>query len=364
MNFYSQNAPSLADLYNSVPFGTVHASWLHLMPPQDSHVLDVGAGSGRDAKWFAVHRRQVVAVEPCAELRTLGTQYAATNVRWLDDSLPKLTQVQRLNLRFDLILLSAVWMHIPPADRSVALKTLSQLLRPGGILVIIVRETPFDDGRPFYPNKPEKLRAAAKKFQLEPILEAPSTDHLGRPEIAWRTSVFRLESNLKPIPILPERLDWPSLIGNFILNFGYLEYLTFAFLKGRLPAAEFEQLRDQHLKDRTLYIQNLLEQKKTGAKLQASFAKLAKQIESLRLIRNHIAHGHPYVDIEAKEPTLVILQAKDIGTGHLPATNRLKFSELLAASTLLIKVTERFKTFAGFGPSEAFTVGVPHKTLH
>ena len=37
--------------------------------------------------------------------------------QWLDDSLPDFQVTQRLGLSFDVILLSAVWMHLPPADR-------------------------------------------------------------------------------------------------------------------------------------------------------------------------------------------------------------------------------------------------------
>jgi hypothetical protein len=32
---------------------------------------------------------------------------------------------------------------------------------------------------------------------------------------------------MNQIPILPNRLDWPSAIGNFLLNFGTLECLVF-----------------------------------------------------------------------------------------------------------------------------------------
>ncbi|MDX2079951.1 MAG: hypothetical protein SFU53_04145 [Terrimicrobiaceae bacterium] len=44
---------------------------------------------------------------------------------------------------------------------------------------------------------------------------------------------------IAPLQILPARWDWPSAIGNFILNFGSLDYLVFVFLKDHLPAAEF-----------------------------------------------------------------------------------------------------------------------------
>ena len=36
-------------------------------------------------------------------------------------------------------------------------------------------------------------------------------------------------------PILSARLDWPSAIGNFILNYGALDWHVFVFLESRTP---------------------------------------------------------------------------------------------------------------------------------
>jgi SAM-dependent methyltransferase len=79
-------------------------------------VLDVGAGSGRDAAWFAANGYDVVAVEPSdAMLAHARKLHPSSRIHWVSDSLPDLANVRRLGLSFNLILLSAVWMHIPPA---------------------------------------------------------------------------------------------------------------------------------------------------------------------------------------------------------------------------------------------------------
>lgn len=61
---YEQNASSLANQYESLSFQDVHGSLLDLLPAPGSTVLDIGAGSGRDAAWFAANGYEVVAVEP------------------------------------------------------------------------------------------------------------------------------------------------------------------------------------------------------------------------------------------------------------------------------------------------------------
>jgi len=54
---------------------------------------------------------------------------------------------------------------------------------------------------------------------------------------------------MNSLPILPERLDWSSAIGLFLINFGTLEYLVFVFLKDHLPPEHFEKVRKLHFKD-------------------------------------------------------------------------------------------------------------------
>jgi protein-L-isoaspartate O-methyltransferase len=46
---YEQNALQLVTQYESLAFEDAHAALLDLLPEQSATVLDVGAGSGRDA---------------------------------------------------------------------------------------------------------------------------------------------------------------------------------------------------------------------------------------------------------------------------------------------------------------------------
>ena len=137
---YEQNAQQLVDQYESLSFEVVHAGLLDLLPKAGSTVLDVGAGSGRDAAWFASRGYDVVAVEPSAAMRERGRAlHQSARINWIDDSLPNLIQVRRLGLTFDLILLSAVWMHIPPSSRERALRKMATMLAPNGRIAISLR---------------------------------------------------------------------------------------------------------------------------------------------------------------------------------------------------------------------------------
>lgn len=66
---YEQEAQALLKQYENVSFETVHSAYLDLLPPAPAIVLDIGAGSGRDAAYFADQGHEVYAVEPTQALR-------------------------------------------------------------------------------------------------------------------------------------------------------------------------------------------------------------------------------------------------------------------------------------------------------
>jgi ubiquinone/menaquinone biosynthesis C-methylase UbiE len=53
-------ALDLLKRYESISFADVHASVLHLIPPAPYRVLDIGAGTGRDALGFVDRGHSVV----------------------------------------------------------------------------------------------------------------------------------------------------------------------------------------------------------------------------------------------------------------------------------------------------------------
>ena len=158
---------------------------------------------------------------------------------------------------------------------------------------------------------------------------------------------------MNPVPILPDRLDWPSAIGNFLLNYGTLDYFVFCFLKDHLPPEEFAKLKEP-LKDRLKKIVKHMQEAKFSEKQQKEFAKLVTRLEPIRELRNHIAHGHMYcrVDDETKKPTVTVFRAKDLDTGFLPDAKHVEFAELLAALKTLNELIEKFQSLAGFKTEE------------
>jgi protein-L-isoaspartate O-methyltransferase len=191
VKFYSKNAEKFAEKYEKLQPEAVNQNWRHFIPAVKSSILDVGAGSGRDAAWFAEQGHEVVAVEPADALRQKAQElHPLPAMRWINDSLPDLKKVYTLQLKFDLILLSAVWKHISLWQREKSMVTLAGLLNPGGRLVITLRHGPTIDERKTYPVDSGELHRLANRLELKVVLDVESKDLFRRPEVSWNTLVL------------------------------------------------------------------------------------------------------------------------------------------------------------------------------
>lgn len=189
--FYQDNTDSLIDQYNSVSFESVHGDWLEFLPTS-GNALDIGAGSGRDARYLSKHGLRVYAVEPVLSLMLAAQKNSSThNITWYQDSLPNLDQVKLLNEQFDLILLSAVWMHLTPNERTQSMQQMSSLLNAGGRLVITLRHGAFNDARTAFSVSADEVCQLAEKNNLAVLLITDlAIDQLGRGDVAWQTLVL------------------------------------------------------------------------------------------------------------------------------------------------------------------------------
>ena len=202
--WYDTNAGEVAARYEALASEAVHG-WLHdLLPQNPGTVLDVGAGSGRDAAWLAGMGHEVVAVEPSASMRTAASsKHPDLGINWMDDRLPALGRVTRSGLSFDLILLSAVWMHVPETYRPRAFRKLINLLKPGGLLAITLRCGPTDRARGIHPVSAEEVETLARNHGAFVERQTETEDRQGRDDIRWIQMAIRLpDDGTGALPLL------------------------------------------------------------------------------------------------------------------------------------------------------------------
>jgi SAM-dependent methyltransferase len=145
---YDQDVESFFARADGIAFAEKFADVLHLMPAAPARILDIGAGSGKDAFDFAALGHAVLAVEPTPVLLAGAiARHGHPAIAWLDDGLPDLAATRARDETFDLILLSAVWMHLDAGQRRRAMPNVAALMAEGGRLILSLRHGPVPPGR-------------------------------------------------------------------------------------------------------------------------------------------------------------------------------------------------------------------------
>jgi SAM-dependent methyltransferase len=187
---YAEEADALVRQYESISFAEAHRHVLHLIPSAPCRVLDIGAGTGRDAAAFAAMGHAVVAVEPTAELRARAEAlHPSPRIEWLDDGLPDLARLAGWN--FDVVMLTAVWMHLDEGQRRRAMPRVARLVRGGGVAVFSLRHGPVPPGRRMFDVSAEETAGLAAAAALGLALRLDDrADTLGRPGVRWTRLAF------------------------------------------------------------------------------------------------------------------------------------------------------------------------------
>ena len=191
---YAEEAEELFKLYENLPAADAHRAVLHLIPAAPGSILDIGAGTGRDAAWLASLGHRVVAVEPTDAMRLPAMAlHPSPRIEWLDDSLPDLALLRTRGERFDLVMLSAVWMHLDAEQRRQAMPNLAALVRAGGVMIMKIRHGPVPAGRRMFEVSSEETIALAQTQGLHPVLDVrtESTQEANRiAGVTWTNLAF------------------------------------------------------------------------------------------------------------------------------------------------------------------------------
>jgi 2-polyprenyl-3-methyl-5-hydroxy-6-metoxy-1,4-benzoquinol methylase len=191
---YTEEAAALGRQYESVRFVDVHAPMLHLFPTVHGDILDIGAGTGRDAAALAGMGHRVVAVEPTAAFREQAAiLHPSPRIEWVNDSLPRLARITARGERFDVVMLTAVWIHLDARQRREVMPRLASLLRPGGALLLTLRHGPAPPGRRrvFETSADETIALAHAQGLGLAVKVEHQADFYGRPEVTWTSVAFR-----------------------------------------------------------------------------------------------------------------------------------------------------------------------------
>lgn len=172
---YADEAPALFERYEQFDFDRVHRPVLHLLPSIPSTIIDIGAGTGRDAGHLASVGHSVLAVEPVDALRERAIRMRpSSKLQWLNDSLPGLTKVLALGKTFDVVMLNAVWMHLDEQQRSKAMAAVASLTHRGSRIFMSLRHGPVPNGRRMFDVSGDETVELARRHGFVALFNAHS----------------------------------------------------------------------------------------------------------------------------------------------------------------------------------------------
>lgn len=188
VEWYDAHARDLADGYEGLDAETTHPRLFEMLRgAKGARILDVGAGTGRDAAALAGLGHHVTAVEPSAVmLRLARGLHPGNDVLWISDAMPALGKVKGT---YDVIVLSAVWMHVPPSDRAAAFSRLFDLVAPRGRIYMTLRLGAGDVNRAMWTVSASEINRLASAQGLKVIDFGKQPDLLGRDDVTWQTLV-------------------------------------------------------------------------------------------------------------------------------------------------------------------------------
>ncbi|MDG1827378.1 MAG: class I SAM-dependent methyltransferase [Henriciella sp.] len=164
---YASEVESLFERYETRDAAAVHAPWYEFFPTPPARILDIGAGTGRDAAWLVSLGHSILAVEPVDALRMRAAKlHPEPQITWLADILPDLGQTRAKGETFDMVLMHAVWMHLTADERITGMANVASLMDTGSRLLMSQRHGPIPKGRRMFDVTGEETISLAAKHGL------------------------------------------------------------------------------------------------------------------------------------------------------------------------------------------------------
>lgn len=119
--------------------------------PEGGRVLDLGTGSGRDAKWMVERGFETIAIDKSLNMCEKASNYAGIGVRQLDILSEGFTSLYKDF--FDGVWACASLLHLSPVELPEALLNVYNSLKEGGVLFLSFKKgaefKEEEDGRCF-----------------------------------------------------------------------------------------------------------------------------------------------------------------------------------------------------------------------
>lgn len=140
MNYYDENGQEFFNGTVNTDMSSHHDEFLKMLP-ENSHILDAGCGSGRDAKKFKDLGYEVTAIDGSKKMCELASEFSGIDVKHM--------QFQEIEFvdEFDGIWASASLLHVPSSEMESVLEKLKKSLKKDGIFYASFKLGDFEGDR-------------------------------------------------------------------------------------------------------------------------------------------------------------------------------------------------------------------------
>ncbi len=107
---------------------------------------------------------------------------------------PDLAAVRGLDDLYDVVMLTAVWMHLDEAERRIAIAHLAGLLAPHGQIILSLRHGPIPPGRRMFDVSAAETINLGASVGLSCVHHTEREDMLGRSDATWSFLGLKLGS--------------------------------------------------------------------------------------------------------------------------------------------------------------------------
>lgn len=140
LSYYNNSAKSFIEGTIDADLSDLRKRFLNYLP-DSAHILDLGCGSGRDAKAFLEQGYTVTAVDGSAECCKLASDYIGQEVIY------KTFEEMDFDQAFDGVWACASLLHVPYGELTGIFEKIAQALKPGGFLYASFKYGEFEGER-------------------------------------------------------------------------------------------------------------------------------------------------------------------------------------------------------------------------
>ena len=191
---YEKSISRFIEISQSLDFFEVCKDFVSFLPSKPACILDAGSGAGQNAAALAKQGFNVTGVEPMPELLSAASKaYKNTSINWLKGSLPYIECLNSSSSQFDFVLIDGVWHHLNSAERELAAKRLSALIKQGGRCAISLRNGPAGIGLRVYPTDTQFTIEQFMKYGFECVFEVKNQSSIlpNKENVKWSRIVLQ-----------------------------------------------------------------------------------------------------------------------------------------------------------------------------